>query len=60
MSKIRQNCIYLKSSSEPVALSKSIKVLSSAIEEIEDNFEQRESDWLTQQMYLQDALGFYL
>jgi hypothetical protein len=48
MSKISQNRIKLKSLFELNTLSTSTTFLSSAIE---DNFEQKESDWIAQQMY---------
>jgi hypothetical protein len=59
MHKIWQNRIKLNSSSKSIATSKSTTVLLNTIEEIEE-VEQRESDWLTQQMYWQDDLAFYL
>jgi hypothetical protein len=59
MHKIWQNRIKSNSSSKSVIPLKSTTVLLNTIEEIEE-VEQRESDWLTQQMYLQDDLAFYL
>jgi hypothetical protein len=59
MKKIWQNRIKSNSSRKSVTSLKLTTVFLNTIEEIEE-IEQRESDWLSQQMYLQDDLGFYL